>query len=116
MDSELLTVPEAAALLRLKPSTIRAWVCQRKIPFVKLGRLVRIKRSDAEQFAGAFAVAARDDRRVDVNEPAFLEKLVNGEREPAPDAKNRAEQVRPRPQMRNLAEKLRRVSFFLEWI
>ncbi len=48
MDSELLTVPEAAALLRLKPSTIRAWVCQRKIPFVKLGRLVRIKRSDAE--------------------------------------------------------------------
>ncbi len=48
MDSDLLTVPEAAALLRLKPSTIRAWVCQRKIPFVKLGRLVRIKRSDAE--------------------------------------------------------------------
>jgi excisionase family DNA binding protein len=48
MDSELLTVPEAAALLRLKPSTIRAWVCQRRIPYVKLGRLVRIKRTDAE--------------------------------------------------------------------
>jgi excisionase family DNA binding protein len=48
MDSELLTVPEAAALLRLKPSTIRAWVCQKRIPYVKLGRLVRIKRSDAE--------------------------------------------------------------------
>jgi excisionase family DNA binding protein len=48
MDSELLTVPEAAALLRLKPSTIRAWVCQKRIPFVKMGRLVRIKRADAE--------------------------------------------------------------------
>jgi excisionase family DNA binding protein len=48
MDSELLTVPEAAALLRLKPSTIRAWVCQKRIPYVKLGRLVRIKRTDAE--------------------------------------------------------------------
>ena len=48
MDSDLLTAPEAAALLRLKPSTIRAWVCQRRIPYVKLGRLVRIKRTDAE--------------------------------------------------------------------
>jgi excisionase family DNA binding protein len=48
MNSELLTVPEAAALLRLKPSTIRAWVCQHRIPFVKLGRLVRIRRRDIE--------------------------------------------------------------------
>jgi excisionase family DNA binding protein len=48
MESELLTVPEAAAFLRLKPSTIRAWVSQRRIPFVKLGRLVRIRRADAE--------------------------------------------------------------------
>ena len=49
MDSELLTVPEAAALLRLKPSTIRSWVCKKRIPYVKLGgRLVRIRRSDAE--------------------------------------------------------------------
>jgi excisionase family DNA binding protein len=47
--TELLTVPEAAALLRLKVSTVRAWVCQRKIPYVKLGgRLVRIRRMDAE--------------------------------------------------------------------
>jgi excisionase family DNA binding protein len=53
MDSELLTVPEAAALLRLKPSTIRAWVCQRKIGFVKLGRLVRIRRIDAEAVIAA---------------------------------------------------------------
>jgi len=58
MDSELLTVPEAAALLRLKPSTIRAWVCQRKIPFVKLGRLVRIKRSDAEALIEASLIGS----------------------------------------------------------
>jgi excisionase family DNA binding protein len=50
MDSELLTVPEVASLLRLQPSTIRAWVSQRRIPFVKLGRLVRIRRQDAEAF------------------------------------------------------------------
>jgi excisionase family DNA binding protein len=58
MDSELLTVPEAAALLRLKPSTIRAWTGRRKIPFVKLGRLVRIKRSDAEALIQASRVGS----------------------------------------------------------
>jgi excisionase family DNA binding protein len=52
--TELLTVPEAAALLRLKVSTIRAWVCQRKIPYVKLGgRLVRIRRLDADAIIAA---------------------------------------------------------------
>lgn len=56
MDSELLTVPEAAALMRLKPSTIRAWVCQKRIPYVKLGRLVRIKRSDAEALIQASVI------------------------------------------------------------
>lgn len=63
MDNELLTVPETAALLRLKISTIRAWVCQRKIPFVKLGgRLVRIRRSDAEALiADSLVPAMRAD-------------------------------------------------------
>lgn len=56
MDSELLAVPEAAALLRLKASTIRAWVCQKRIPYVKLGRLVRIKRSDAEALIQASVI------------------------------------------------------------
>ena len=46
---EILTVPEAAALLRLQPSTLRAWILQRKIKFVKLGRrAVRFRRADLE--------------------------------------------------------------------
>lgn len=64
MDSDLLTVPEAAALLRLKPSTIRAWVCQRRIPYVKLGRLVRIRRSDAEAVIQSSVVPAEDETLV----------------------------------------------------
>jgi excisionase family DNA binding protein len=56
--ADLLTVPETAALLRLKPSTIRAWTCQRRIPFVKVGRLVRIRRSDAEAFIESRLVQA----------------------------------------------------------
>jgi excisionase family DNA binding protein len=45
-EFELLTVIEAAKLLRMQPSTIRAWVSQRKLPYIKLGRLVRIRRAD----------------------------------------------------------------------
>lgn len=57
MDSQLLTVPETAVLLRLKPSTIRSWVCKKRIPYVKLGgRVVRIRRQDAEALIKASLV------------------------------------------------------------
>ena len=42
---DLLTVTEASAVLRLKPSTIRSWILKRRVPFVKLGRLVFLERS-----------------------------------------------------------------------
>jgi excisionase family DNA binding protein len=57
-ESDLLTVPETADLLRVKISTIRSWVCQRKIPYVKLGRLVRIRRRDAEALVESSIVKA----------------------------------------------------------
>jgi excisionase family DNA binding protein len=40
----LLTVPEAAQLLSVKPRTIYAWVAERRIPFSKVGRLLRFDR------------------------------------------------------------------------
>lgn len=58
--SDLLTVSETAELLRLKVSTIRAWTGQRRIPFVKVGRLVRIKRSDAQAYIASRVVEAAD--------------------------------------------------------
>lgn len=66
MNDDLLTVSEAAQLLRLKPSTIRAWTCHRRIPFVKIGRLVRIRRSDAEAYIRAHTVPTvlEQDERV----------------------------------------------------
>ena len=39
-QAELLTVPETAAMLRLKVPTIRAWLLQRRVPFMKLERRV----------------------------------------------------------------------------
>lgn len=39
----LLSVPEAAALLGIRPATIRSWILHRdKIEVVKIGRCVRI--------------------------------------------------------------------------
>jgi excisionase family DNA binding protein len=48
--SALMTVDEAAAYLRLAPWTLRHWVCQKRIPYVRLGRSVRFRRKDMERF------------------------------------------------------------------
>jgi excisionase family DNA binding protein len=58
-DSGLLTIAEAASFLRLKPSTMRAWILRRKLPYCKLGRLVRIKRADVEALVAESVVPAR---------------------------------------------------------
>src|SRR5438445_4224175 len=59
VESELLTVPEAATFLRLKAATIRAWILHRRIPHVKLGRRVYLRRSDLKALIAASIVSAR---------------------------------------------------------
>jgi excisionase family DNA binding protein len=46
--SDLLTLNEAAALLRLQLSTLRMWVHKKRIPYVKLGGRVFIRRADID--------------------------------------------------------------------
>ena len=48
MKNTLLTVEEVADVLRLKVKTIRKWIYVGRIPFVKLGRSVRISRKTVE--------------------------------------------------------------------
>ena len=48
--SDLLTFPEAATYLRISEWTLRHWVCERKIRFVKLGRAVRFRKSHLDRF------------------------------------------------------------------
>ena len=41
--TELLTIKEAAAALALKPSTLRKWIYQKQMPYVRLGvRAIRV--------------------------------------------------------------------------
>jgi excisionase family DNA binding protein len=48
MESQLLNVNEAAARLRLKPTTIRAWILNRRIQYAKIGRRVFIRSADID--------------------------------------------------------------------
>ena len=45
----LLTIPEAAERLSLRPKTIRFWIWTRKIEFVKMGRSVRLREDAVER-------------------------------------------------------------------
>jgi excisionase family DNA binding protein len=46
---EFLTVAEVAELLKLNQQTIRNWIDQGSLPALRVGRRVRIKRSDLER-------------------------------------------------------------------
>ena len=43
---ELLTVKELSEYLKVNPQTIYNWVSQKKIPYIKIGDLVRFKEDD----------------------------------------------------------------------
>jgi excisionase family DNA binding protein len=58
----LMTVEEAASYLRLAPWTLRHWVCQKKIPYVRLGRTVRFRRKDMERFVSQNIHGRSEDR------------------------------------------------------
>ncbi|MCX6020698.1 MAG: helix-turn-helix domain-containing protein [Chloroflexi bacterium] len=45
---DLLTLPEAAALLRLSKATIQKWAKGGQVPAVKIGKSYRIRRRDLE--------------------------------------------------------------------
>lgn len=44
-----LTIDQASALYDVHPATIRRWIANGRLPAYRVGRLVRIKRTDLEQ-------------------------------------------------------------------
>ena len=53
-----LKCEEAAELLGISIWTLRHWVCERKITFVKKGRMVRFRVEDLERFMNSGLVKA----------------------------------------------------------
>jgi len=52
-DKRLLTIPEFADALRVKPSCVRRWVTEGKVSSVKVGRLVRVFATEVERIISA---------------------------------------------------------------
>jgi len=48
-NKTLLTVPEFAEILRIKPSCTRRWILEHKLTTVHVGRLVRIPASEVQR-------------------------------------------------------------------
>lgn len=58
--SDLLTLQEGADQLRLSIHTIRSWVFQKRIPYVRLGRRVLLRREDLDEFVNKNVVEASE--------------------------------------------------------
>ena len=58
----MLTVRQASERLGLRESTIRAWIAQRRIGVVRLGRAVRITSEEVERVISENTIPARKPR------------------------------------------------------
>lgn len=57
-SGELLTVEQAADYLNITDHFVRRLIRERRIPFLKVGRLVRFRRADIEAYLRECAVPA----------------------------------------------------------
>ena len=96
-----------SALPCVQPSRLLADACL-------LRHVVQVERGHLEHRPGPFAIAGGDDRRVDVEEAALLEELVDRVAHAVPHAGHGAEGVRARPQVGDRAEELERVALLLQ--
>lgn len=46
----LLSVVQAAEVLNVSPNTLRQWLSQRRLPYIKVGRRTMLRLEDIESF------------------------------------------------------------------
>lgn len=63
MTSDWMTVEEIANDLRVKESTVREWIRQKKLKAAKFGRDYRIKRNDYDEFIAQHYNISEDDKQ-----------------------------------------------------
>lgn len=85
-DSEesYLTVAEVAELLKLNQQTVRNWIDQGSLPAVRVGRRVRIKRSDLERVLDQGYSGGHASQQVSPSAEDFWGGEAIGVAEPAP--------------------------------
>ena len=57
-SGDLLTVEQAADYLNITEHFVRRLIRERRIPFLKVGRLVRLRRADIDAYLAGCAVPA----------------------------------------------------------
>ena len=50
MEDEFLTVEEIAKQMKVKEFTVRDWIRKGELPAYKVGRTLRVRKSDFEEF------------------------------------------------------------------
>ena len=56
-EKRLFTVDEAAYYLGLTKTTLYTWTCQKKIPYVKIGRALRFDRAELDTWVESKKIA-----------------------------------------------------------
>jgi excisionase family DNA binding protein len=56
----LLNVAQAAEKLSISPHTIRAWIFQKKLPYVRLGRRIGLRPEDIDSFIERNLIEAQE--------------------------------------------------------
>ena len=92
LEDSFLTVAEVAEMLKLNQQTVRNWIDQGSLPAVRVGRRVRIKRSDLERKLeeGYMPGASSSTREPGPTAEDFWAGDAVGLPEPAADAENGA--------------------------
>jgi len=64
MNKRLLNIGETAKYLNVSVNTIYSWVCQRRIPFVKLGRRLLFDIEDLDRWIESQKINSEDTKSV----------------------------------------------------
>lgn len=68
MTTDLLSVEEAAEYLRISRHTLRTWISNKKVTYVKLGRRTLFRREDLDKLIVDSVIDATDSPSKDVNQ------------------------------------------------
>lgn len=60
MITELMDLKESAPKMKVSIHTLRAWIYQKKLPYVKLGRRTLLRTEDVEKFINKNLVEAQE--------------------------------------------------------
>jgi excisionase family DNA binding protein len=86
VEKEILTIKETAGYLKVRPSTVYSWVEQGRIPYSKIGRIIRFRKSEIDLWFDSKMTQAVSQRafaprktggRIDIDQ--MLEKVIDSE-------------------------------------